>query len=72
MATFDGQLYAGSWNMGSGDAEVWRTADGRTWDEITPPWSSQVSAVFDIENLMLPDRERELIELNTIPVGMLI
>ncbi|MFV2044799.1 MAG: SMP-30/gluconolactonase/LRE family protein, partial [Anaerolineales bacterium] len=49
LATFDGHLYVGSWNIGGGDAEVWRTADGQTWDEVTPQWSSQVGAVYDIE-----------------------
>jgi len=38
LAVLDDTMYAGTWN--DGGAQVWRTADGRTWSEDTPPWAA--------------------------------
>lgn len=37
LSVFGNQMYAGTWN--DGGAQVWRTADGRSWSQITPSWS---------------------------------
>ena len=42
LDVFQGQLYAGTW-----PGQVWRAADGRSWSQFTPPWSS--SGVSDAQ-----------------------
>jgi len=44
LATFNKELYAGSWN----GAEIWRSSDGQIWTEFTPPWSTSDNGVSDL------------------------
>jgi hypothetical protein len=44
LGTFGTQMYAGTWNEGG--AQVWRTADGKTWNQVTPGWSLSNTEVY--------------------------
>jgi hypothetical protein len=44
LATFGNQLYAGTQNEEG--AQVWRSADGLTWGQITPGWSATNTEVY--------------------------
>lgn len=46
LATFDGHLYAGTWN--DNGAHVWRTAGGQAWSQFSPPWVKTNVAVNDM------------------------
>jgi len=41
---FGGYLYAGTWS-----SQMWRTADGQTWTQVTPSTWPTYTAVFDAE-----------------------
>jgi len=47
LSTFGGQMYAGTWTNGA--AQIWRTSDGLTWNQFTPPWAVTDTSVFDIK-----------------------
>ena len=49
LETFQGHLYAGTWND-QDSAEVWRTADGTTWELFALP---EVFTDTDIPNVQL-------------------
>ncbi|MFV2044295.1 MAG: SMP-30/gluconolactonase/LRE family protein, partial [Anaerolineales bacterium] len=49
LEVFDDQLYAGTWNLDSGAAQVWRTGDGTSWDDYSPGWSQNNAVVFDLQ-----------------------
>jgi hypothetical protein len=49
LEVFDGQLYAGTWNFYSGTAQVWRSDGGTSWDDYSPGWSQNNTAVFDLQ-----------------------
>lgn len=37
LESYNGRLYAGTWNENG--AQVWRSSDGHTWEDFTPPWT---------------------------------
>ncbi len=49
LDTFGGWLYAGTWRNDERGAQVWRTADGRTWSQFTPSWSPSNTVVYDAQ-----------------------
>jgi len=44
LDVFGGYLYAGTWS-----SQMWRTADGQTWSQVTPSTWPTDTAVFDAE-----------------------
>jgi hypothetical protein len=46
LDTFGNQLYAGTWN--DSGAQVWRTADGQAWNQVTPTWNPSNTVVYDM------------------------
>ena len=48
LDAFGSYLYAGTWNDNDG-AQVWRTADGRTWSPFTPSWPAGDVEVSDAQ-----------------------
>ena len=48
LAEYDGRLYAGTWNQAR-SAQVWRTPDGQSWDQVVPSWSVSNTNVSDME-----------------------
>jgi hypothetical protein len=47
LAVFDGQLYAGT-SLPT-QAQVWRTADGYAWTQVTPNWAVSTTTVLDMQ-----------------------
>ncbi len=45
MIVFKGQLYAGTgaWPVHSFAGQIWRTADGATWEQVTGAWDANVN-----------------------------
>ena len=48
LDAFGSYLYAGTWNDKEG-AQIWRTADGRTWSQFTPSWPAGDIEVSDAQ-----------------------
>jgi hypothetical protein len=46
LDTYKDQMYAGTWAPSGYAAEMWRTADGRTWEKFSPLFTSQ-GVIFD-------------------------
>jgi photosystem II stability/assembly factor-like uncharacterized protein len=47
LEPFMGYLYAGTWND-AGLAQSWRSADGLTWSQASPPWAAGNGMVTDM------------------------
>jgi hypothetical protein len=48
METYQSQMYAGTfYPISGGLAEIWRTADGKNWQQFTPAFTTE-AAVFDM------------------------
>lgn len=51
LAVHDGQLYAGTWSWENGHgAQVWRSPDGHSWTQFSPPWSVASESTYDLES----------------------
>lgn len=48
LASFDGDLYAGTRN--DSGAELWRSEGGSTWQQITPAWLPTQTAIFALQS----------------------
>jgi hypothetical protein len=49
LEVFSGYLYAGTWSIDEGHpAQVWRSPDGKSWSQVTPPWDNSSQVVLDM------------------------
>jgi hypothetical protein len=49
LEAFNGQLYAAMLTLCGSSAQVWRTANGTTWDQFTAPWSTYTTIGMDFQ-----------------------
>lgn len=50
LEPFNGYLYAGTWSNNVDEpGQIWRSADGKSWNQVTPPWAIQNSTIFDMQ-----------------------
>jgi hypothetical protein len=45
LTVFNDQMYASTWN--DAGAQVWRTSDGKTWSQFTPPFMTTTTVIYD-------------------------
>lgn len=50
LEVYNGQLYAGTWGSEDGHpAQIWRASDGKTWNQVSPPWAATNGVAFDMQ-----------------------
>lgn len=50
LEVFNEQLYAGTWSNEEGHAaQIWRSADGKSWGQVTPSWAVTNQVVLDMQ-----------------------
>ena len=49
LEVYDSYLYAGTWSGDGGNhtAQIWRAADGKDWNQVSPAWAVANELVFD-------------------------
>jgi hypothetical protein len=50
LDSFDGYLYAGTWANPYNNGEVWRTADGKNWQNFTPVLLTDTQVIADAQS----------------------
>jgi hypothetical protein len=49
LDTFEGQMYAGTSAMIGNSAQIWRTSDGKTWEQFSPAFSTDNQIIADTQ-----------------------
>jgi len=47
LDTYKGQMYAGTWAPTGEMAEMWRTGDGKNWEQFSPTFTPDYAVIFD-------------------------